>query len=182
MDDSQIIQRYLKTQASLCFSLLYNRYAPKIFAKCIALLKDDALAQDATQEIFMKIFLNLAKFGERAKFSTWIYSITYNFCIDYLRKKKKLKNIFSDEMEKAPDLEEEVPDHELLEMETIKLKRVLEEIPVGDKEILLMKYQHELSIKEIAGILDKSESAVKMRIKRAKAKAQMMKKELFKEI
>ncbi len=181
MNDIQIIRTYLNTQASLCFSLLYNRYASKIFAKCISLLKDEALAQDATQEIFMKIFLNLTKFAERAKFSTWVYSITYNYCIDYLRKKKKLNNIFSDEMEKAADVEDEVPDHQLLEMETKKLKTVLAEIPEGDREILLMKYQHELSIKEIAGMLEKSESAVKMKIKRAKAKAQKMKQDLFKE-
>ena len=181
MNDLQIIQQYLKKQASICFSLLYNRYASKIFAKCISLLKDETLAQDATQEIFMKSFLNLTQFAERAKFSTWVYSITYNYCIDYLRKKKKLNNIFSDEMEKAPDIEEEVPDHELLQMETQKLKKVLGEMQEGDREILLMKYQHELSIKEISTILDKSESAVKMRIKRAKSKAQQMKKNMFKE-
>jgi RNA polymerase sigma-70 factor (ECF subfamily) len=84
-------------------------------------------------------------------------------------------------MEKAPDIEDEVPDHELLEMETRKLKKVLGEMHEGDREILLMKYQHELSIKEIADMLDKSESAVKMRIKRAKSKAQQMKKDMFKE-
>ena len=87
MKDSEVVHNYLETQASRCFSLLYSRYAPKIFSKCITMLRDEALAQDATQEIFMKIFLNLAKFGEKAKFSTWVYSITYNYCIDYIRRK-----------------------------------------------------------------------------------------------
>ena len=181
MKDIEVIHSYLNSQASLCFSLLHNRYAPKIYSKCISLLKEEALAQDATQEIFMKIFLNLARFGEKAKFSTWVYSITYNYCIDYLRKKKKQKSIFSDELENAPDIVDEVKDEALLSMEVHQLKKVLEHIPTGDRAVLLMKYQDELSIKEIATILDKSESAIKMKIKRAKAKAQKTKHELFKD-
>ena len=88
MRDFEVINSYLKTQASMCFSLLYNRYASKIYAKCLSILRDEMLAEDATQEIFMKIFMNLSRFEEKAKFSTWIYSITYNYCIDYLRRKQ----------------------------------------------------------------------------------------------
>lgn len=146
------------------------------------MLKDEALAQDATQEIFTKIFLNLSRFAEKSKFSTWVYSITYNYCIDFLRRKKKQIDIFSDEMEKLPELaDEETSDKELLEMEIDKLKTVLDNIPPGDRAILLMKYQDEMSIKEIADILDKTESAIKMKIKRAKAKAQDAKREIFRE-
>lgn len=182
MKDIEVIRTYLETQASLCFSLLYNRYSTKIFSKCISLLKNEALAQDATQEIFMKVFLNLSRFKEQSKFSTWVYSITYNYCIDYLRRKKKISALFSDELENAPDIIDEVPDEELLQMEVKKLKVVLDEIPEGDKAILLMKYQDDMSIKDISQVLEKSESAVKMKIKRAKAKAQKTKLELFKEI
>ncbi|MEZ4994035.1 MAG: RNA polymerase sigma factor [Saprospiraceae bacterium] len=182
MEDLEVIHSYLESQASNCFSLLYNRYATKIFSKCISLLKDEALAKDATQEIFTKIFLNLSRFGEKSKFSTWVYSITYNYCIDYIRKMKK-RDIFSDELENVGDVEDDGPevDEELLQMEVRHLRQVLEEIPIGDKTILLMKYQDDLSIKDIADILDKSESAVKMQIKRAKERAQKKKQELFQE-
>ncbi len=179
MPDNELIQVYLKTQSSVYFSLLYKRYSGKVYSKCISLLKDETLAQDATQDIFTKIFLNLAKFSERSKFSTWVYSITYNYCIDFLRRKKKEKNLFSDEIERVPDVVEEVPDTYLLEMEVARLKKVLNTIPPGDRAILLMKYSDEMSIKEIAGVLDKSESAIKMKIKRAKHKAQKVYKEIF---
>lgn len=179
MEDFEVIHVYLANQAALCFALLHDRYAAKIYSKCISLLKDEALAQDATQEIFTKIFMNLSRFNEKSRFSTWVYSITYNYCIDYLRKNKKYRNIFSDEMEKAPEVIDEVPDHSLLAMEVAQLRTVLDTIPVADKAILLMKYQDEMSIKEIAQLLDKTESAIKMKIKRAKAKAQTAKKELF---
>lgn len=179
MKDFEVVHTYLETQASRCFSLLYSRYASKIFSKCITMLKDEAMAQDATQEIFMKIFLNIAKFGEKAKFSTWVYSITYNYCIDFIRRKKKQQNLFTDDIEKAPDNIDEVPDEALLAMEVHQLKRVLEELPSGDRAILLMKYQDDMSIKEIAETLDKTESAVKMQIMRAKDKAQKLKSEIF---
>lgn len=179
MRDFEVIHNYLETQASICFSLLYDRYAPKIYGKCLAILKDEALAEDATQEIFMKIFLNLSRFEEKAKFSTWIYSITYNFCIDYIRRKHKQGDIFSEDIDKVADLEDDVPDQALMEMETNQLKKVLDQLGTGDRTLLLMKYQDDMSIKEMSDILDKSESAVKMKLKRAKEKAQRLKDELF---
>lgn len=181
VSDTELIQRYLATQDSRYFDRLYNKYANKVYSRCISLLKDATLAQDATQEIFVKIFLNLSKFSERSQFSTWVYSITYNYCIDIIRRRKKHMNIFSDEMEKAPDLAEEVPDQELLEMEIGRLKVILDEIPVGDKAVLLMKYQDDMQIKEIAAALDKTESAIKMKIKRAKHKAQEVYKTIYKD-
>lgn len=179
MKDAEVIHRYLDTQNNLCFTLLYNRYVGKVYGKCLSILKEANLAHDATQEIFLKIFLNLAKFGEKAQFSTWVYSITYNYCIDYLRKNKKYGELFSEQIERMPDVpEEEVPDEVLLAMEVNTLRQVLEEIPPGDKMILLMKYQDDLSIKDIAEVLDKTESAVKMQIKRAKSKAQRLRLDL----
>ncbi len=179
--DIEVIRKYLETKDPGQFSILYRKYSGKVYGKCLSLLKEEHLAKDAMQEIFLKIFLNLGQFGAQAKFSTWVYSITYNYCIDVIRKKKKTANIFSDEMERVPDLEEEVHDEELLTMEANRLRTVLENIPVGDKAILLMKYQDELQIKEIAAILNKTESAIKMKIKRAKHKAQLVYKDLFPE-
>ncbi len=173
MSDSEIIKEYLRTQNSLYFSMLYRKYSGKVYGKCISILKNDDEAKDAVQDIFVKIMLNLGNFGEKSQFSTWIYSITYNFCIDNIRKRKKDKTLFSEDIERAPDVaEDEVPDEYLLEMDVKYLKRVLEELPTGDRMIILMKYQDDMSIKEIAEMIDKTESAVKMKIKRAKHKAQ----------
>ncbi|MCC6724317.1 MAG: sigma-70 family RNA polymerase sigma factor [Saprospiraceae bacterium] len=177
--DIDLIRRYLATKDARYFTLLYRRYSGKVYGKCISLLREEHLARDAAQDIFMKIFLNLGQFGEQAKFSTWVYSITYNYCIDVLRKKKKMGDIFSDEMERLPDMVEEVHDEALLTMQADRLRVVLENIPVGDKAILLMKYQDDLQIKEIADMLHKTESAIKMKIKRAKHKAQMIYDDLF---
>lgn len=177
--DSEVIKLYLSTRETAYFSLLYSRYAGKVYSKCISMLKDEGLAQDATQDVFIKIYANLAKFSEKSKFSTWLYSITYNYCIDFIRRKKKEKNLFTGEMDTPPDIVEDVEDSELLQIELKKLKVILEKIPVGDKAILMMKYQEEMSIKEIAAALEKTESAIKMKIKRAKAKALSVYKDIF---
>lgn len=180
LSDTEVVRLYLQTQRSDYFSILYHRYAPKVFGKCISILKDYDEAKDAVQDIFVKIMTNLANFGERAQFSTWIYSITYNYCIDIIRKKKKEKTLFTDDIERAPDVAaEDVPDEFLLEMEVKHLKTVLEMLPAGDRMILLMKYQDDMSIRDISEVLDKTESAVKMKIKRAKHKAQELFNKMF---
>jgi len=181
MSDEDVIKEYLATQNSAYFDILYKRYSGKIFGKCISLLKEEAKAADATQEVFMKILINLSKFSGKSKFSTWIYSITYNFCIDMIRREKKDPSLLVDDIETKYDKEDDVEDIYLLEMKVKRLKIILEEIPVMDKSILLMKYQDDMSIKEISEITQKSESAVKMKIKRAKQKFRKTYKEIYKE-
>ncbi len=181
--DEEAVGQYILTQNQKYFDILYSRYSSKIFGKCLSILKDEEKAEDATQEIFVKILLNLAKFSGKSKFSTWIYSITYNYCIDSIRKRKKDKSILVEDLANEHDTAEDgIEDRFLLEMHVKRLKVILEKIPVTDKAILLMKYQDEMSIKEISEILDKSESAIKMKIKRAKQKFKKIHKENYTEI
>lgn len=180
MTDEEAIELYLATQNTNYFNILYDRYSAKVFGKCFSLLKSEARAQDAAQEIFVKVLLNLSKFSGKSKFSTWLYSITYNFCIDMIRKNKKNIGVLVDDINALGDeVVDEVDDADILETNVIRLKKVLNEIPAGDKAILLMKYQDEFSIKDICGILNKSESAIKMKIKRAKAKFVKTYKEFY---
>jgi len=170
LTDEEVVSRYIATQKMTYFNIIYRKYSGKIFGKCISLLKNEEMANDAVQDIFMKIILNMSKFNEKSKFSTWIYSITYNYCIDVIRSKKKLQMFVGDGDIEKYDKPEDVDDAFLLEKSVSRLKIILNKIPIADKAILLMKYQDELSIKEISRMIDKSESAVKMKLKRAKQK------------
>ena len=119
--------------------------------------------------------MSLSSFKGKSKFSTWVYSITYNYCIDYIRKRNKNAFIVSDKDTELKDTEDVHDDwNETLEMKASRLHKLLDEISLEDKTILLMKYQEDLSIKDIQEIFDISESATKMRIKRAKEKVQML--------
>lgn len=180
LSDSALIERYLQEQNPEYFTTLYRRYAGKVFAKCISMLGDEALARDAVQDIFIKVFLNLSRFSEQSSFSTWLYSITYNFCIDLIRKKKKIPVLFADDVSRISDeVEVEIPDSVLLEMKQDRLEKVLAQLPEGDRIILLMKYMDEMSIKDIADLLQKTESAIKMQIMRAKQRAQTIYDEMY---
>ena len=171
MDDLAIIDAYQQRKHATCFRLLHDRYAGRIYSKAITMLRDEDLAEDATQEIFTKIFLNLHKFNGQSKFSTWVYSVTYNFCIDLIRKQKRSRDLFASELDDPPDQAEEVPDAELLQMQVSELRYVLSQLSDGDRTILLMKYKEGVKIRDIAALTGRNESAIKMQLKRAKEKA-----------
>lgn len=180
LTDSQLIALYLRDQDARYFSQLYRRYAGKVFAKCVSMLADHGMARDATQDVFIKVLLNLSKFTEQSSFSTWVYSITYNYCIDLIRKKKKNILVFTEDIGRVSTASEvELPDSVILEMETNRLEKVMHKLPVGDKAILDMKYTEDMSIKEIGEVLNKTESAIKMQIMRAKIKAQGIYEDMF---
>ncbi len=136
------------------------------------MLRDEAEAQDATQEIFTKVFLNLGKFKGQSKFSTWVYSVTYNFCIDKIRKEKRSRQLFTDHSEiPAGEQVDEGDDEGLRNMQLNGLRKVLRELQDHERTILLLKYKDGVKIKDIAKMLNKNDSAVKMQLKRAKEKA-----------
>lgn len=180
MEDWDIILAYRARKHSTCFRLLHDRYAAKIYSKSITMLRDENQAQDATQEIFTKIFLNLGKFEGTAKFSTWVYSVTYNFCIDKIRKEKRSRELFASEIEDPPDqVDDDGEAAELLVMQVSELRRVLAKLSDADRTLLLLKYKDGTKIRDIAEMLGKNESAVKMQLKRAREKAKRIHGELF---
>lgn len=180
MDDNEIIKAYRERRHSTCFRLLHDRYASKIYGKALTMLKKESEAKDATQEIFTKIFLSLGKFEGQSKFSTWVYSVTYNYCIDLIRKEKRSRDIFADEVENPPDTQvDEVEDQALMTMKVNELREVLRNISDADRRLLLLKYKDGVKISEIANMFGKNESAVKMQLKRAKEKAKRKHEELY---
>ncbi len=164
LSDEQLVTLFIETQKNLYFEHLYDRYADKVYRKCMSFVKDEAKAEDFTHDIFMKLVLNISTYKATAKFSTWLYSITYNYCIDQVRPSKKYVEY---PLDYDFDLVED-DDSEFAELEEQRLRKALQQIVPEEKSILLMKYQDELSIKEIASTLAISESAVKMRLLRAK--------------
>ncbi len=171
ISDEELVKRVIQAQSTSDFGIIYDRYAQKVFQKCISFVKDSDVAKDLAHDIFIKCYVNLSKFNFESKFSTWLYRLTYNFCIDYLRKHNRIIKRGEEELENISDDDSDLQEKKLLALRADRLKEVLEKIPTADKAILLMKFQDGLSLKEIMPILECGESAVKMRIKRAKAKA-----------
>lgn len=177
--DYEIIDKLLKDGDSKWFGILYDRYASKVYNKCIAIVSDHEVAKDLTHDIFIKAFLNISKFNKNSTFYTWIYSVTYNFCIDYLKKSNKYLLATNTDQISEKEIVKEVDDTELLQIAIDRLKILLDKISTDDKMILLMKYQDDMTIKEIGTCFSIGESAVKMRLNRAKRKIMDMYNDKF---
>jgi RNA polymerase sigma-70 factor (ECF subfamily) len=165
--DEELVRLYVESQRNIYFEELYDRYVDKVYRKCLSFIKNEAQAEDFTHDIFLRLVLKIGSFKEHAKFSTWLYSITYNYCMDQMRLAKRQAEEALDE---NFDLEEDEDDSEFSEMQGKVLKKAMEKIAPDEKAILLMKYQDDFSIKEIADTFNLTESAVKMRLMRTKEK------------
>lgn len=168
--DEELVFEFIHTQRNLYFEELYQRYADKVYRKCLSFVKDPARAEDFTHDIFLKLILKLGTYKETARFSTWLYSITYNYCMDQLRVYKKRGEVFQDEELEIPDDTDLNVVFEDPDVEIKRLNNALDHLQTEEKSILMMKYQDDLSIREIAETFQITESAVKMRLMRAREK------------
>ncbi|MFN8430400.1 MAG: RNA polymerase sigma factor [Spirosomataceae bacterium] len=166
LKDEELVALYVDTQRNIYFEELYDRYANKVYRKCYSFVYNQEKAQDFTHDIFLKLIVKIGTFKETSKFSTWLYSITYNYCMDQIRVKKKQKEYALDD---SYDIED-TDDAGLDELQSQRLYKSLEKMPSDEKALLLMKYQDDFSIKDISETLNISESAVKMRLLRSKEK------------
>lgn len=167
LKDEELVALYIDTQQNLYFEEIYERYANKVYRKCYSFVYNQAKAEDFTHDIFLKLIVKIGTFKESSKFSTWLYSITYNFCMDQIRVNKKNVEVALDGNH---DIMDENDEDDLVNMHSDQLGKTLEKIPSDEKALILMKYQDDFSIKEIADTLNITESAVKMRLLRSKDK------------
>lgn len=170
--DEELVSEITKSNNTLLFGTLYDRYSTKVYNKCYGFAKNQDEAEDLTQDVFLKLFTKLHSFKGKAKFSTWLYSITYNFCANYVTRVKAKK--MGDATESIDDHDyylstvEDIEEEDLFELQASRLKIALENIDPEEKSLLLLKYQDDVSIKELQSVLKIGESAVKMRLKRAR--------------
>lgn len=169
LPDDEIILKMKTENASKYFEILYKKYYSKVLDKCYSFVKNKKLAEELTEDIFSKIYEKLPSFKQLSTFSSWLYAITYNHCIDYLRDKKKLHYPNWNRENELPEIIDDT--EEIAEdVDYDKLMIIMEMIHPEEKALLLMKYKDELSMKQIGIALRVSEDAAKMRLKRARAR------------
>lgn len=168
--DEELVRLYVETQRNTYFERLYERYCDKVYRKCLSFTKDPLRAEDLTHDIFIKLVVKLSSFREQSKFSTWLYSITYNYCTDQLRSHQLRREVYVDDNWERLDVESDDGLSDMAEMEALQLERALKQLPPEEQTMLLMKYQDDISIRDIAAINGLTESAVKMRLKRSRDK------------
>ena len=166
--DEELVALYVSTQKNLYFEEIYERYSNKVYQKCYSFVYNRQLAEDLTHDIFMKLIVKIGSFKESSKFSTWLFSITYNYCLDYIRVTKKKSEA---ELYEYADFDtDDEDDKDLLEWQEAELTNSMRQMSDQDRILLEMKYLENFSIREISETMKISESAVKMRLLRSKEK------------
>ena len=135
----------------------------------MSFVKDRSEAEDLAVDVLARAFEKLPTFKGSSSFSSWLYSITYNLSIDYLRLKKRLHYPEWNRKNELPEIIDE-SEVDFSEASYESMLQILEMIHPEEKALLLMKYQDNLSIRQIAQNLRISEDAVKMRLKRARSR------------
>ncbi|MVM31935.1 sigma-70 family RNA polymerase sigma factor [Spirosoma sp. HMF4905] len=152
------------------FETIYNRYVGKVYQKCLSMTQDPETSKDFTQDIFIKVYFKLKTFENRSSFSTWLYSIAHNHCLDQLRLRKRTRvELLSD----IAIVVEAESDQSTLNQWHI-MECMMNDLPSQEATLLRLKYEQGLSIKAISERYQLSESAIKMRLLRTRDKLQTM--------
>jgi RNA polymerase sigma-70 factor, ECF subfamily len=149
---------------TIAYEELMRRYQRTLFNVCARYLGNERDADDVCQEVMLKVLHGLKHFEGKAKFKTWLYSITYNECITQYRKEKRKKRLFD---ALSLESEEEAQEQDMPLVGSGGLDRWLIHVNPVDREILVLRFVAELEFQEIADIMHMGLSATKMRYKRA---------------
>ncbi len=149
-------------------SEIYDRYSARIYNFAFRFLKNAEAAEDATQEVFVKMMKHANQFQGDAKLSTWLFSITANWCRDYLRKSDNKAKDSDDVLVTLASPNELGPERNLQQKQDAeRVQRALLVLTPEQREAILLSRYQGLSYAEIAQIAGCSEGAVKTRVFRA---------------
>jgi RNA polymerase sigma-70 factor, ECF subfamily len=158
------------------FSQLYDTYHPRIYATVYRIMQDMAEAQDATQEIFIKLYRSLSDWDSRkAKFSTWLYRLAVNHAIDCWRTRQRRPQAYQGQTAERAEFPERTFEDAILtpfgaleKKEIIDhIRRCVDELPELQKKIFVLRYFQEMKLEEIADMEDCSLGTVKTSLFRA---------------
>ncbi len=176
MEEKELILR-LKKNDEIAFGFLVDFFSKKVYNTCIGMLQNIEDAEDVTQEIFISIHINIKEFKEESSLSTWIYRISVNKCLEFIRKKNRKKrsgifrSIFSAEGEKSIENHSDFS-HPGIQLEnkerSIILFKAIGLLPEQQQTAYILHKVEQVSYNEIAVIMEVSLSSVESLLFRAK--------------
>jgi RNA polymerase sigma-70 factor (ECF subfamily) len=153
------------------FVAILERFRQRVWSVCYRLMGNEHDASDAAQEVFVRLFVNRAKFEGRSKYSTWVHGVAVRTCLGIRRgrgRRQKHERVVGDE-HTTP---EAIARPEAPAGLSLDLVQILDTLDEDDRALLLLKYAEGYSHEELAAIFEISVSACKMRISRAREKIQ----------
>jgi len=173
--EARLVRR-ARTGDQQAFAELVALYQDKLYHMAFRMLGNRQEAEDVTQEAFLRVYRNLDRFDEGQKFSTWIYRIATNLCIDRLRKRKQTFSLDAESTEHEGldgyaviPSDDRTPESEMLLTETQRIVReAIETLPAKYKSVMVLRYLLDLSLQEIGEVLDMPVTTVKTRVHRGR--------------
>lgn len=171
INDQHYIDKILQGETN-AFAVLVNRYKDMIFTLALKMVKNREEAEEVAQDTFIKIYSSLSKFKGDSKFSTWIYKIAYNTCLDRLKKSKKEdSNISIDEF--SAHLIKTM-DNALSALEEKERKQTIQKclnlLPSDENFLLTLFYFDDQNLEEIGKIMNISANNAKVKLFRSRQK------------
>lgn len=176
VEDRELVRRVLAGHTDE-FRVFVDRYQPSVHRFTRALLRNREDADDMTQEVFLAAFANLSSYASsRAAFSTWLFTIAHNRCINLLKRRRPA------ELDDAADVEDVAP-RDALDSEELaqQLDRALDALPLEQRSAFVLAEIEELPYSEIARIERTTVGTVKSRIHRAKQRLRSLLETVVKE-
>jgi RNA polymerase sigma-70 factor (ECF subfamily) len=158
------LMQLLKSGDEAAFEELYNRYSQKMLKFFLRMLANDHdKARDFNQDLFMKIIENPFQYDVNRNFDTWIFSLAYNMCKNEY-KKIKIRQAYQFDEQNKQDTSVLMKDTIDNEIYRLQLQKHLDQLSDEHKTIIILRFNEELSVKEIAEIVNCPEGTVKSRI------------------
>ena len=176
LSDIKVHIRNVLSGDSQDFEEIVIAYQSMVFTICLNVLNNRELAEEAAQDVFIKVFKKLGSFEERSSFKTWVYRIAYRTAIDYQRKKRLLTTTIDNDERPMRLAAPQISSHEALERDDREkmLERAIRKLDEEDSLIISLYYYEEKSIKEVGSVLEMTESNVKIRLFRARKKLKLL--------
>lgn len=166
--DEAIIQLIRAGRPDEALAQLVPAYRRRVFGLAYGILGDRAAADDVAQEVFVKLWQNMGGYDGSARLSTWIYAITRNTAISALRKRSRLVSLSEPDMSAAVDaIESREPTDEAADRQ---LWRHVDALPARQRQVVVLFYQDDRSVEEVADMLGMPVNTVKTHLHRARAR------------
>ena len=184
INDQEYIDRVLEGDHA-AFAVLVDQYKHLVFTLAVQMVKHQEEAEEVSQDTFIKVFKSLRSYKGDSKFSTWIYRVAYNTCLDRIKKNKRKQQTYTIDEMTENQIQETENALDLMEQEEKQqaVARCMESLNPDDRALMTLFYFEELSLEEIGKVLNLKPNNVKVKLFRSRKRlATIMKRQLNKEI
>lgn len=153
--DNKLVKLYLSGN-ELALQELINRHKDRIYTYIYLFVRDSYLAEDLFQETFIKVIdtLRSGRYKEQNKFVSWVSRIAYNLCVDYYRRVKRMPKVVTRDgfdVFSVLKFSDNSPEDQLIHDQTTqKVRKLIEQLPDEQREVLILRHYSDMSFKEIA--------------------------------